>query len=77
MQYGQTYSLQDNALLKQFNLDKLNRIVVDANGKTNLNNIYAIGNVASFENKPKLISVAVVDAIKAINDIATIEAKYE
>lgn len=69
VQYGQSYSLQDNQLLKPFNLDSQNRIIVDANCKTNIGNIYAIGNVASFNNKPRLIHVAVSDAIKAIDNI--------
>ena len=69
VQYGQTYSLQDNEMLKPFNLDLQNRIKVDSRCRTNIGNIYAIGNVASFEDKPRLIHVAVSDAIKAIDDI--------
>lgn len=77
VQYGQVYSLADNNLLSLFKLDKINRIIVDANGKTGVDNIYAIGNVASFENKPRLISVAVVDAIKAIENIVKEIKQYE
>jgi len=77
VQYGQVYSLADNNLLSLFKLDKINRVIVDANGKTGVNNIYAIGNVASFENKPRLISVAVVDAIKAIENIVKEIKQYE
>ncbi|XQP55982.1 MAG: NAD(P)/FAD-dependent oxidoreductase [Mycoplasmoidaceae bacterium] len=69
VQYGQTYSLQDNQMLKPFNLDLQNRIKVDSRCRTNMGGIYAIGNVASFEDKPRLIHVAVSDAKKAINDI--------
>lgn len=69
VQYGQTYSLQDNQMLKPFNLDLQNRIKVDANCRTNMGHIYAIGNVASYNDKPRLIHVAVSDAKKAIDDI--------
>lgn len=69
VQYGQTYSLQDNQMLKPFNLDLQNRIKVDDKCRTNMGNIYAIGNVASYNDKPRLIHVAVSDAIKAIDDI--------
>ncbi|MBQ0045495.1 MAG: NAD(P)/FAD-dependent oxidoreductase [Mycoplasma sp.] len=69
VQYGQSYSLQDNQMLKPFNLDLQNRIKVDAKCRTNMGNIYAIGNVASYNDKPRLIHVAVSDAKKAIDDI--------
>lgn len=69
VQYGQSYSLQDNELLKPFELDNSNRIKVDANCKTNIKNVYAIGNVSTFNEKSKLIHVAVSDAKKAIDDI--------
>lgn len=69
VQYGQTYSLQDNAMLKPFNLDLQNRIKVDSRCRTNIGNIYAIGNVSSFEDKKRLIIVAIEDAKKAIDDI--------
>lgn len=69
VQYGQTYSLQDNKMLKPFNLDLQNRIKVDSRCRTNMGNIYAIGNVASYQDKPRLIWVAVDDAKKAIDDI--------
>lgn len=75
--FGQSYSLQDNKLLSHFNLDTSNRIVVDEACKTNINSIYAIGNVSSFNNKPKLIHVAVSDATKAINDIVGRINKHE
>lgn len=73
VQYGQTYSLQDNQMLKPFNLDLQNRIKVDQNCRTNMGNIYAIGNVASYNDKPRLIHVAVSDAKKAIDDIVNHE----
>ncbi|XQP55372.1 MAG: NAD(P)/FAD-dependent oxidoreductase [Mycoplasmoidaceae bacterium] len=69
VQYGQTYSLQDNQMLKPFNLDLQNRIKIDSNCRTNMGNIYAIGNVASYNDKPRLIHVAISDAKKAIDDI--------
>ncbi len=69
VQFGQSYSLQDNSLLGGFELDCRNKIIVDANCKTQLKNIYAIGNVASFNNKPCLIITAVNDAKKAIDHI--------
>lgn len=69
VQYGQTYSLQDNQMLKPFNLDLQNRIKVDEHCRTNMGGIYAIGNVASYNDKPRLIHVAVSDAKKAIDDI--------
>ncbi len=69
VQYGQSYSLQDNEMLKPFNLDLQNHIKVDDKCRTNVKDIYAIGNVASYNDKPKLIHVAVSDAKKAIDDI--------
>ena len=56
-------------MLKPFNLDLQNRIKVDSRCRTNMGNIYAIGNVASYNDKPRLIHVAVSDAKKAIDDI--------
>lgn len=69
VQFGQSYALQDNSLLGGFELDSRNRIIVDQNCKTKLKNIYAIGNVASFNNKPSLIITAIEDAKKAVEDI--------
>ena len=77
VQYGLSFSLQDNTLLKNFKLSTANSIIVDYWGRTNIDNIYAIGNAAFHDNKPKLISIAVTDAIKAIDDIAKKVHKYE
>jgi len=77
VQYGQTYSLADNDMLSLFKLDKINRIMVDACGKTGVDHIYAIGNVSNFEDKPRLISIAVTDAIKAIENIVKEIKQYE
>lgn len=69
VQFGQSYALQDNSLLGGFPLDNRNRVIVDENCKTPLKNIYAIGNVSSWNNKPSLIVTAMNDAKKAIEDI--------
>lgn len=69
VQFGQSYALLDNSLLGGFELDQRNRVIVDANCKTQLKGIYAIGNVSSYNNKRSLIVTAIEDAKKAIDHI--------
>ncbi len=76
-QYGQSVDLNANKFLNDFNLSKKNSIIVDYVGQTNINNIYAIGQIAYIENKPNLICIAVTDAIKAIDHIIKLKRNYE
>ena len=78
VQYGLSYDLKTNNLLKMFKLNERNQINVDNNGTTNINGIYAIGNIAANGTKPRLIIVAVCDAVKAIENILLkLKIKYE
>ena len=77
VQYGQKF---DNSILKMCENIKVannNKIIVDYVGKTNIKNIFAIGDNAYMEDKPNLISIAITDAIKTINYIVKLEKKYE
>ena len=78
VQYGLNYDLKTNNLLKMFMLNEKNQIKVNNACETNVDGIYAIGNIAASGSKPRLIIVAICDAIKAIENILLkLKIKYE
>lgn len=78
VQYGLNYDLKTNNLLKMFMLNEKNQIKVNNACETNVDGIYAIGNIAASGSKPRLIIVAICDAIKAIESILLkLKIKYE
>lgn len=69
VQYGQTPSLIKIDLLEK--MEKIgNKIKIDINQKTNLKNIYAIGDCTYYPCKPNTIVTACADATKVIWHIA-------
>ena len=78
VQYGLDHDLKTNNLLKMFCLNEKKQIKVNNNCETNVDGIYAIGDIASNGSKPCLIIVAVCDAVKAIENILLkLKIKYE
>lgn len=69
VQCGCKIDLKSNEILNKFKLDKNNKIKVDYYGNTSINNAYAIGDIASYKDKPCLIAIAIFDGIKAIENI--------
>lgn len=69
VQYGQTPSLIKIKLLDK--MEKIgNKIKIDINQKTNLKNVYAIGDCTYYPCKPNTIVTACADATKVIWHIA-------
>lgn len=77
VQYGQKF---DHSLLTNFKNIKINdqkRIYVDINQMTNINNIYAIGNVCIYKDKPSSIICAHGEAAVAVRSILNDIKKYD
>jgi thioredoxin reductase (NADPH) len=77
VQYGQNV---DHSLLKLFNglkINEQNRIPVSVNQLTNLKNIYAIGNVCVYEDKPSSIICAHGEAAVAVRSVLNNIKKYD
>ncbi|MGL5246093.1 MAG: NAD(P)/FAD-dependent oxidoreductase [Mycoplasmoidaceae bacterium] len=72
VQYGQEIKkLSDIEILKKIKRNRINKIIIDINCKTNVENIYAIGNSNHFESKPNLIISAMAEGATAIYSIRT------
>ncbi|MGL4616722.1 MAG: NAD(P)/FAD-dependent oxidoreductase [Mycoplasmoidaceae bacterium] len=70
VQYGQeTKRTGDIEVLKKIKRNKLNKIIIDINCKTNVESIYAIGNSNHFESKPNLIISAMAEGATAMYSI--------
>lgn len=69
VQYGQTIDIDAKSILKNFNLDRANRIIVSQNMQSNIENIYAAGNVCSYPSKPNLMIAGMGEITIAVNDI--------
>ncbi|MGL4358688.1 MAG: NAD(P)/FAD-dependent oxidoreductase [Cetobacterium sp.] len=70
VQYGQEIKKLGNIeILKQIERNKINKILIDINCKTNVENIYAIGNSNHFESKPNLIISAMAEGATAMYSI--------
>lgn len=70
VQYGQEIKrLGDIDILKQIERNRINKINIDINCKTNVENIYAIGNSNDFEAKPNLIICAAAEGARAMYSI--------
>ena len=54
-----------------------NKIIVNRNQQTNIDNIYAIGNACTYINRPNMIITGHGEAAVAINDIITKIKKYD
>jgi thioredoxin reductase (NADPH) len=77
VQYGQKI---DHSLLKLFKglkINEQNRIPVGINQMTNLKNIYAIGNICIYEDKPSSIICAHGEAAVAIRSVLNDIKKYD
>lgn len=76
VQYGQKI---DHSLLKLFKglkINEQNRIPVGINQMTNLKNVYAIGNICIYEDKPSSIICAHGEASVAVRSILNNIKKY-
>ncbi|BAC43930.1 NAD(P)/FAD-dependent oxidoreductase [Malacoplasma penetrans] len=65
VQYGQISSPINIELLNQINKEK-GKYVIDLNQKTNIKNIYAIGDATHFYCKPNTIITACAEAVRAL-----------
>jgi len=77
VQYGQTFDLKAAQTLKDFNKNQANRILVDQTQLTNIDRVYAIGNICCYPSKSYTIISAHGEASRAINDIVNRIKQYE
>ena len=69
VQYGQKMDMNPEKYIQKLNCANGNKIIVDHNQKTNLDHVYAIGDVCYYNNRPHLIIAGMGEAAMAINDI--------
>lgn len=69
VQYGQKMDMNPEKYIQKLNCANGNKIIVDHNQKTNLDHVYAIGDVCYYDNRPHLIIAGMGEAAMAINDI--------
>lgn len=69
VQYGQKMDMNPEKYIQKLNCANGNKIIVDHNQKTNLDHVYAIGDVCYYDNRPHLIVAGMGEAAMAINDI--------
>lgn len=69
VQYGQIISKNEISFLDQIEKNEIKKILVDQNQRTNIENVYAIGDCTFYNNKPNTIVTAAADGTRAIWDI--------
>ena len=78
IQYGQKINnTLIEPILKNVEHNVGNKIIVNRNQQTNIDNIYAIGNACTYINRPHMIITGHGEAAVAINDIITKIKKYD
>ena len=78
IQYGQKINnTLIEPILKNVEHNAGNKIIVNRNQQTNIDNIYAIGNACTYINRPNMIITGHGEAAVAINDIITKIKKYD
>ena len=78
IQYGQKINnTLIETILKNVEHNVGNKIIVNRNQQTNIDNIYAIGNACTYINRPNMIITGHGEAAVAINDIITKIKKYD
>ena len=78
IQYGQKINnTLIEPILKNVEHNIGNKIIVNRNQQTNIDNIYAIGNACTYINRPNMIITGHGEAAVAINDIITKIKKYD
>ena len=78
IQYGQKINnTLIEPILKNVEHNIGNKIIVNRNQQTNIDNIYAIGNACTYMNRPNMIITGHGEAAVAINDIITKIKKYD
>ena len=78
IQYGQKINNTFiEPILKNVEHNVGNKIIVNRNQQTNIDNIYAIGNACTYINRPNMIITGHGEAAVAINDIITKIKKYD
>lgn len=78
IQYGQKINnTLIEPILKNVEHNVGNKIIVNRNQQTNIDNIYAIGNACTYINRPNMIITGHGEAAVAINDIITKIKKYD
>ena len=78
IQYGQKINnTLIEPILKNVEHNVGNKIIVNRNQQTNIDNIYAIGNACTYMNRPNMIITGHGEAAVAINDIITKIKKYD
>lgn len=78
IQYGQKINnTLIEPILKNIEHNVGNKIIVNRNQQTNIDNIYAIGNACTYINRPNMIITGHGEAAVAINDIITKIKKYD
>ncbi len=78
VQYGQKINLENKInIFQKINKNENGKFKVDMNCKTNLNNIYAIGNANYFESKPNLIISACSEGARAMYHIRNEKKKIK
>ena len=76
VQYGQKMDMAPEKYIQKLNCANGNKIIVDHNQKTNLDHVYAIGDVCYYSNRPHLIIAGMGEAAIAINDIVIKTRNY-
>ena len=78
IQYGQKINnTLIEPILKNVEHNVGNKIIVNRNQQTNIDNIYAIGNACTYINRPNMIITGHGEAAVATNDIITKIEKYD
>lgn len=76
VQYGQKMDMAPEKYIQKLNCANGNKIIVDHNQKTNLDHVYAIGDVCYYSNRPHLIIAGMGEAAMAINDVVIKTRNY-
>ena len=76
VQYGQKMDMNSKKYIQKLKCSNKNKIIVDHNQKTNLKNVYAIGDACYYNNRPYLIITGMGEAAIAVNDILIKTRKY-
>lgn len=76
VQYGQKMDMNSKKYIQKLECSNNNKIIVDHNQKTNLENVYAIGDACYYNNRPYLIITGMGEAAIAVNDILIKTRKY-
>ncbi|WEK82919.1 MAG: NAD(P)/FAD-dependent oxidoreductase [Mycoplasma sp.] len=77
VQYGQKLEFTLPSWTKAIKINQANKILVDQNNQTNIKNIYAVGNIVGYVNRPNMTITGHGECANAINDILAKKRNYE